>query len=91
MHRNLNATALTPTGVHQVDHFAAPSLQPGPPHQHRVSHHKDFPAVMLPAAAGVAAYLLPQAIPHPAIGIISTIATYLLRLTAVGGIVTHTW
>jgi energy-coupling factor transporter transmembrane protein EcfT len=44
---------------------------------------------MLPAAAGVAAYVLPQAIPHPAIGIISTIATYLLRLTAVGGIVTH--
>ncbi len=44
---------------------------------------------MLPAAAGVAAYLLPQAIPHPAIGIISTIAAYLLRLIAVGGIVTH--
>jgi len=43
----------------------------------------------MPAAAGVAAYSLPQAIPHPAIGIISTIATYLLRLTAVGGIVTH--
>ncbi|WP_245843316.1 energy-coupling factor transporter transmembrane component T [Mycolicibacterium vulneris] len=44
---------------------------------------------MLPAAAAVAAYLLPQAIPHPAIGITSNIATYLLRLTAVGGIVTH--
>lgn len=90
MHRNLNATVPTPRGVHEVDHFAAHSVQPGPPHQHRVSHDKDFPAVMLPVAAAVAAYSLPQAIPHPAIGIISTIATYLLRLTAVGGS-SHTW
>jgi energy-coupling factor transporter transmembrane protein EcfT len=40
-------------------------------------------------AAAAAAYLLAQAIPHPAIGIISAIAAYLLRLIAVGGIVTY--
>ncbi|ASE13584.1 energy-coupling factor transporter transmembrane component T [Mycobacterium avium] len=49
-------------------------------------------AAILPSAAGATAavaYLLPQAIPHPIIGAIGTVAAYLLRLIAVGAIVIH--
>ncbi|NEW51176.1 energy-coupling factor transporter transmembrane protein EcfT [Nocardia cyriacigeorgica] len=52
-----------------------------------------WPRVLgLPAAAGVSAavaYALPTVIRHPVIGIIATVAAYLVRLIAIGGIAAH--
>jgi energy-coupling factor transporter transmembrane protein EcfT len=41
------------------------------------------------AAIAAMAYLLPQAMPHPAVGIVATTAAFLLRFVAVGGIALH--
>ncbi|WP_196468705.1 energy-coupling factor transporter transmembrane protein EcfT [Planomonospora sp. ID91781] len=49
-------------------------------------------AVALPVgAAGIAAvaYLLPAAVPHPAVGVVTTMAAYTVRFVAVGGVALH--
>lgn len=49
-------------------------------------------AVSLPVgAAGIAAvaYLLPPAMPYPAVGVVATMAAYLVRFVAIGGIALH--
>ncbi|MFG6200593.1 energy-coupling factor transporter transmembrane component T [Nonomuraea sp. JJY05] len=49
-------------------------------------------AIALPiGASGVAAvaYLLPVAMPHPAVGVVATMAAYLVRFVAIGGIALH--
>ncbi|MGP3964020.1 energy-coupling factor transporter transmembrane component T [Nonomuraea sp. 3N208] len=49
-------------------------------------------ALVLPlAAAAIAAvaYLLPMALPYPAVGVVAAVAAYVLRFVAVGGIGLH--
>ncbi|WP_431930072.1 energy-coupling factor transporter transmembrane component T [Nonomuraea jabiensis] len=49
-------------------------------------------ALALPLTAttiATIAYLLPLAVPHPAIGVVATAAAYMLRFVAVGGIALH--
>ncbi|MFI6538702.1 energy-coupling factor transporter transmembrane component T family protein [Nonomuraea sp. NPDC050547] len=49
-------------------------------------------ALALPAGAaaiGAVAHLLPVLLPHPAVGMVATLAAYLVRFVAIGGVALH--